>query len=306
MSGLVWLITGCTSGSGLALVHAIVSRGDKVIATGRGATTRLASLQSSSPHSITALDLDVTSPLLQIQSIIDHAVSIHGRIDVLVNNAGRTGMSTLEEGSEDFVKNIFDINLFGATKVTQAVLPHMRAAKQGTVAFIGAGLGWVALPFLTHYSVTKAALTSSPKRDSTLGLRSIIFEPGGFDSDLTTPTAGSPNTGGPTQLGDYGPLFNRVFGPESGIPSGAIAPSDITKLTNAIIDVIKGEGLAKGRPFPVRVVLGPDSLEAIRQKCNEQLKLMHDWEDVSLSVSKEGSSGASRWLLDNASILNKS
>ncbi|KAM7201268.1 hypothetical protein V8F33_003368 [Rhypophila sp. PSN 637] len=310
MTELVWLITGCTSGSGLALVHAIVSRGDKVIATGRGATARLSALLASSPSSITVLNLDVTSPLPQIQSIIDHAVSIHGRIDVLVNNAGRTGMSTLEEGSEDFVKNIFDINLFGAMKVTQAVLPHMRAAKQGTVAFIGAGLGWVALPFLTHYSVTKAALTmyaeALQKEIQPLGLRSIIFEPGGFDSDLTTPREGSPNTSGPTQLDDYGPLFNSVFGPESGIPSGAVAPSDITKLTNAIIDVIKGEGLAKGRPFPVRVVLGPDSLDAIRQKCNEQLKLMNDWEDISLSVTKEGSSGASRWLLDNASILNKS
>jgi len=160
MTQLVWLITGCTSGSGLTLAHAIVARGDKVIATGRGASSRLAFLQASSPENITLLDLDVTAPLPEIQSIANKAFSIHGRIDVLVNNAGRSGMSTLEEGSEEFVKNIFDINVFGAMKVTQAMLPYMRAAKKGTVAFIGAGLGWVAMPFLTHYSVTKAALTS--------------------------------------------------------------------------------------------------------------------------------------------------
>lgn len=159
MAQIVWLITGCTSGSGLALVHALIRRGDKVIATGRGASTRLTSLSSN--ENITVLDLDVTSPSTEIQAIIDHAASVYGRIDVLVNNAGRAGMSTLEEASPEFIKNIFDVNYFGAMKVTQAVLPHMRAAKNGTVAFMGAGLGHFAIPFLTHYSVTKAALTSS-------------------------------------------------------------------------------------------------------------------------------------------------
>lgn len=160
MTQLVWLVTGCTSGSGLALVQTIIRRGDLVIATGRSASTRLSSLSQSSPGSITILDLDVTSSPETIKSTIDHAASIHGRIDVLINNAGRTGMCTLEEGSPEFVRDIFEINLFGAMRVTQAVLPHMRLARSGTVAFIGAGLGWVAMPFLTHYSVTKAALTS--------------------------------------------------------------------------------------------------------------------------------------------------
>lgn len=143
------------------------------------------------------------------------------------------------------------------------------------------------------------------KEITPLGLRSIIFEPGGFESDLTVPRDGAPNTGGPTQTDDYRPLFDNVFGPKSGIPSSAKAPSDIAKICEAIIDVIKGEGLAKGRPAPVRVVLGPDSMDAIRQKCHEQLKLLDDWEDVSLSVMKEGSRETSRWLLDNCSILNK-
>lgn len=139
-----------------------------------------------------------------------------------------------------------------------------------------------------------------------LGLRSIIFEPGGFDSDLIVPRQDSPNPSGPTQLDDYRPLFGSVFGPKSGIPSHAMAPSDIAKICDAIIDVIKGEGLASGRPIPLRVVLGPDSLDAIRQKCKEQLQLLDEWEDVSLSVMKEGPWEASPWLRNNCSILNKS
>jgi len=157
MAPLVWLITGCTSGSGLALAKAVSARGDLVIATGRQATTRLADLKSSS---ISLIDLDVTAPLNETKQAVSNAVKVFGRIDVLVNNAGMSGMATLEEANEDFLAKIFNVNLFGAIKTTQAVLPHMRAAKTGTIVFIGAALGWATLPFFNNYSMTKAALTS--------------------------------------------------------------------------------------------------------------------------------------------------
>jgi len=153
----VWLLTGCTSGSGLSLAHAISARGDLVIATGRSITNRLPS--PSSPN-ITLLDLDITSPLASIRETITTAISIHGRIDVLVNNAGISRLAALEEMSEEMLRGVFEVNLFGAVKMTQAVLPHMRSRKDGTVVFVGAGMGWVGLPFLGGYSMSKAALTS--------------------------------------------------------------------------------------------------------------------------------------------------
>lgn len=301
MAPLVWLITGCTSGIGLALVNGIAARGDNVIATGREAHSRLAHLKSDN---VALLDLDVTAPLSEIQSTVAQAVTIFGRIDVLVNNAGKSRMSSLEEASEVFLKSIFDVNLFGAIKTTQAMLPHMRAAKTGTVVFIGAGLGWVSMPFLTPYSLTKASLTmfaeGLQKEISPLGLRSLVVEPGGFETDLTVSRDGEP-FGGLPQIDDYIPLFGKVFGGGE-MPD---VPGDITKLPNAIIDIVKGEGLAKGRPFPLRVLLGADSLDAIRQKCNEQLQLIEAWEDVTLSVVAEGYKDTSPWLLKNCSILPK-
>ncbi|KAK0614883.1 hypothetical protein B0T17DRAFT_619732 [Bombardia bombarda] len=306
MAPLVWLITGCTSGAGLALVHSVAARGDLVIATGRNASSRLSEL-SSSP-SIAVLDLDVVSPLAEIQTIMASAVAIFGRIDVLVNNAGMARGSSVEEASEDLVRKLFDINLFGAIKVTQAVLPHMRKAKTGTVAFIGAGLGWAVMPFMTYYSTTKAALTlfaeGLQNEITPLGLRSVIFEPGGFDSQFAAPKPGEVGFAEPPKIDDYLPLYSKVWGITSG--EAPKLPGDIAKLPGAIIDVIKGEGLAKGRPFPVRVVLGPDSLDAIRQKCNEQLQLCDTWEDMTLSVMVEGRRETGDWLLGNISILNKS
>ena len=160
MAPLVYLITGATSGSGLALVRAIAARGDKVIATGRSASTRLAALKSDS---IAVMDLDVTAPLADIQAVVSAAVTGEfggGGIDVLVNNAGVSKLAALEESSEALIRSVFEVNLFGAIKTTQAALPHMRAAGRGTVVFVGAGLGWVSLPFFNIYSMTKASLTS--------------------------------------------------------------------------------------------------------------------------------------------------
>jgi hypothetical protein len=142
---------------------------------------------------------------------------------------------------------------------------------------------------------------SLQKEIAPLGLRSVVFEPGGFDSDLAISREGEPFVQAP-QANEYAELFGKVFG-GGGIPP---SPGDIKKLPEAIIDVVKGEGLAAGKPFPVRVVLGPDALDAVRQKCNEQLQLLDKWEDVSLSVMHDGRRETSRWLLDGCSILNKS
>lgn len=84
MSQRVWLVTGCSSGLGEEFVRQILSRGDQVIATAR----KLETLKSLEEAGAVILQLDVTDNQLLIQETVDKAISIHGRIDVLVNNAG--------------------------------------------------------------------------------------------------------------------------------------------------------------------------------------------------------------------------
>ncbi|KAJ0300508.1 hypothetical protein COL5a_006782 [Colletotrichum fioriniae] len=90
----VWFITGTTSGIGAALVEQFAERGDKVIATGRNATARLADKKSDN---IAPFDLDVTSPLADIKSQVQQAVKIFGHIDFVVSNAGYSLLSSIEE-----------------------------------------------------------------------------------------------------------------------------------------------------------------------------------------------------------------
>lgn len=96
MTPQVWLVTGCSSGFGTAFVHEILSRGDKVIATGRNAATKLAHLSSTGAA---ILDLDVTAPQATIDAKIEEAIGIYGHIDVLVNNAGYVQLGFVEETS---------------------------------------------------------------------------------------------------------------------------------------------------------------------------------------------------------------
>jgi NADP-dependent 3-hydroxy acid dehydrogenase YdfG len=93
MPELVWLVTGCSSGFGSEIVHQILSRGDKIIATARN-STRIEPLAS---QGAAVLELDVTDTQASIDQTIAKAISIYGRIDVLVNNAGFVAAGSWED-----------------------------------------------------------------------------------------------------------------------------------------------------------------------------------------------------------------
>uniref|UniRef100_A0A0D2XZX6 Ketoreductases n=1 Tax=Fusarium oxysporum (strain Fo5176) TaxID=660025 RepID=A0A0D2XZX6_FUSOF len=279
MPQLVWLVTATTSGLGAAVVQNLTARGDKVIATGRGATERLKHLQSDD---VFLLDLDVTAPRAEIDE---------------------------QSRSDDFVRNVFDVNLFGTVHVTQAILPYFRALQSGTIAFIGAGVGWGPLPFLGHYAASKAALGAFveclAKEVRRFNIRCIIFEPGGFPSQLGQPREGSVEGFGKYKpaIDAYNPGFEELM--DVFISDiGPNVPGDISKLSERIVDCVKVEGASAGRPEPVRVILGSDALRLIEQKCKEQLELASSWEDVSLSTDRDGHDHvASKGMLRFSSII---
>jgi NADP-dependent 3-hydroxy acid dehydrogenase YdfG len=94
MAPLIWLVTGTTSGIGAALVEHIVSRGDKVIASGRRVEQRLAHLKSDK---VALLELDIAANPAEIDTAVKKAWGVFGHIDVLMNNAGMSAMKAAEE-----------------------------------------------------------------------------------------------------------------------------------------------------------------------------------------------------------------
>ncbi|WP_406274397.1 oxidoreductase [Nocardia sp. NBC_00881] len=179
----VALVTGATSGIGKAAAIALAAAGFEVIGTGRNTARRTA------PAGVTYLDLDVTSDE-SVASAVKQVIDRFGRIDVLVNNAGVGSTGAGEEFSITQTQDIFDINVYGVMRTTKAVLPHMRAQRQGRIINVSSLSGFVPSPFMTVYVSTKHAVEGySQSLDHEVreyGVRVLLVEPG----PINTPFAG--------------------------------------------------------------------------------------------------------------------
>ncbi|KAI8961222.1 NAD(P)-binding protein [Daldinia sp. FL1419] len=275
MSQLVWLITGCSSGFGEALVHQILSRGDLAIATGR----KLDKLQHLEKLGAVTLELDVTYSQETINDIIAKAIAVYGRIDVLVNNAAFVTSGGWEDIECDQLLSQFDTNVFGVYRVTRAVLPHLRERRSGVMVFISSLSGWHGHPFTGPYAGSKFALEglveSLAQETEGFGIRTLLVEPGRFRTPLLSPSNLRAVT---SSIPDYAEASKAYM---DGLAKGdRTQPGDTGKAVKIILDLVRKEGCASGREVPFRFPLGRDSYETIKGKCEETLLLLQDWQDV--------------------------
>lgn len=166
------IVTGASGGIGRASAEALVRAGFTVFGTSRKA--------SSGPDGMTMLACDVTDGEA-IAALVSTVLSKTGRIDLLVNNAGIGMLGGAEESSVAQVQALFDVNLFGVIRMTNAVLPSMRRQGEGRIVNIGSILGLVPAPYSAHYSAVKHALEGySESLDHelrTFNIRVSVIEP---------------------------------------------------------------------------------------------------------------------------------
>ena len=170
----VVLVTGASSGIGGATAEYLAGLGYRVFGTARSPER-----VSRNPR-ITLLPLDVTeeaSVRTAVQTVLDAA----GRIDVLVNNAGAALAGAFEETSIEQGQALFDVNVFGVMRTSQAVLPAMRAQGFGLIVNVSSVLGFLPAPYLALYASTKHALEGlSESLDHEVrqfGIRVALVEP---------------------------------------------------------------------------------------------------------------------------------
>jgi len=150
-SGPVALITGATSGIGRATAALLASEGYQVFGTGRKpATKRLDGFR--------LLQLEVTSNDSVAACVAAVQKQAGGKIDILINNIGTGILGAAEESSAEQVRQLFEINFFGAVRMTNAVLPLMRAQQRGCILFLSSAGGVASVPFSGYYCATKHAL----------------------------------------------------------------------------------------------------------------------------------------------------
>jgi NAD(P)-dependent dehydrogenase (short-subunit alcohol dehydrogenase family) len=180
---LVAVVTGSSSGIGLATSLALARSGYLTYATMRNLAKRdsIQSIAEKQHLPIRTVQLDVTdenSVKNAIQSILSEA----GRIDVLVNNAGYGLTGAFEDIEIDEIKALYETNLFGVIRVTQAVLPTMRKQRSGRIINISSGAGRIGYPGGSAYVSSKFALEglseSMAYEIEQFGIRTVLVEPG--------------------------------------------------------------------------------------------------------------------------------
>jgi NAD(P)-dependent dehydrogenase (short-subunit alcohol dehydrogenase family) len=179
----VWFITGCSTGFGRELAKQLLARGNRVVVTARNpkALTEFAGMENALVQR-----LDVTDAA-QIATAVQAAETRFGHIDVLVNNAGIGYFAAVEEGQDDEIRRMFDINLFGLAAMTRAVLPGMRQRRQGFIVNFSSIGGLRSFPAIGWYNATKFAVEGLSEalwqEVEPLGIRVMLVEPSGFRTD---------------------------------------------------------------------------------------------------------------------------
>lgn len=122
-----------------------------------GAARRRQKMQELEDAGAHALEMDITQES-QRQRVVDHIIAGHGRIDVLINNAGYAVYGAVEDTAVDHARDQFEVNLFGLARLTQLVLPHMRLRKKGRIINISSMGGKIYTPLGAWYHASKHAL----------------------------------------------------------------------------------------------------------------------------------------------------
>ncbi|MEU7636379.1 MULTISPECIES: SDR family oxidoreductase [unclassified Streptomyces] len=179
MSGRTALVTGASSGIGAAVAAALVARGYRVLGTSRDPATVAAPLPG-----VRYLPLDLAD-----EAGIEACAAAAGPVDVLVNNAGESQNGPFEELPMAAVRRLFQLNVFGAVRLTQLVLPGMRERGHGRVVMIGSMLASFPLAYRSSYVASKAALkgfTDAARREvAPYGVALTTVEPGSIATGIS-------------------------------------------------------------------------------------------------------------------------
>jgi NAD(P)-dependent dehydrogenase (short-subunit alcohol dehydrogenase family) len=177
------LITGTSSGIGLATAVSLARGGHKVIATMRNLqrATELQKIISTEQLPITVADLDVNDDA-SVERSIGRALAENGRIDVLVNNAGVGLGGSVEELPLDVFREVMETNYFGPLRCIKAVLPSMRERRHGCIVNVTSIAGRIALPPQAAYAASKWAFEAMSEclaqEMRAFNVRVAIVEPG--------------------------------------------------------------------------------------------------------------------------------
>jgi len=265
----VWFITGCSTGFGRQIATHALELGYRTVVTSRDPDdiSDLAELGDA-----LVLKLDVTDRT-QAEAAVKAAIDHFGCIDVLVNNAGIGYFAAVEESDEQEVRKMFDVNVFGLSRMIHIVLPGMRERRRGFIVNLSSIAGLRSFPALGYYNSTKFAVEGLSEalwqEVEPLGIKVMLVEPSGFRTDWAGRSASETEH----QIADYADTADksiRELRAVSGNQSG-----DPVRAAEAIVQAVESPNP------PHRLLLGNDAYDGAIAKLDELRAEFIEWEAVS-------------------------
>ncbi len=268
-----WFITGISRGLGRELAAAAVRRGDTVIGTQRMATE-----QTVGPDDrLTVLSLDLAERT-DLDEMVGAVVRRHGRIDVVVNNAGYGLLGPAEAASDAEVERLFEVNTFAPFRLIRAFLPYLRVQGSGHIVNVTSIAGRAPMASSALYAAAKAAvegLTHALAQEvAPFGIRVTAVAPGAMRTDFLTDHSLRRSDGG--LVGTYAASvgraldhFQEIAGRQAGDPQRAAL---------AIIETVMSADP------PVHLLLGSDALRRARERIAAEVADIERWETVTRSA----------------------
>ena len=254
-----WLITGVSSGFGYEMTKLLLERGDTVIGTVRK-KDKVQAFIKAYPRTFDCKLLDVTD-VPAVHGVIDGAFAEHGKIDVVVSNAGYGLFGAAEELSDGQIDKIVATDLVGSIQVIRSALPHMRRQGGGRIIQLSSYGGQVAYAANSMYHACKFGIEgfceSVAQEVAKFNIGVTIVEPGGARTEFRY---------GSAQVADLMPEYEHVHGFLNMLDkSKGLAPGDPVKMAQRIIES------ADISPAPLRMVLGSQALKATIERLEERL-----------------------------------
>ncbi|WP_323146539.1 oxidoreductase [Pseudomonas marginalis] len=271
-----WLITGVSSGFGRILAQAALARGDSVVGTLRR-TSQISKFEALAPGRAHGIQLDVTQSE-RIGPAVTESIAALGHIDILVNNAGYGLFGAIEETTAQEQQQVMDTNFTGPLRLIQAVLPHMRARKQGHIINFSSLAGMIGMPGVGLYCSAKFALEGMSEslagELAPFGIQVTLIEPGGFRTNFASSSLAIVAN----PIADYdatpaGQTRKHISG------YAGHEPGDPVKGMQAILDMLDAP------KAPLRLVLGADAVAAIRRKLGQVSADIDSWESTSVATA---------------------
>lgn len=270
-----WLITGASTGLGRGIAEAVLQAGDQAVVTARSAS-RVADFEDRYPGRVLACNLEVTDPK-QRREVVAQALECFGKIDVLVNNAGRGHFGSVESSSEQDIRDLFELNFFGQVGMIRQVLPSMREAGSGLIINVSSmGVIFEGSTGNAYYIASKLALEGVSEvlanEVKLLGIDAMIVEPGSFRTEFRVAASGD--------LGRENPAYDKTVksSREFLLEHPYDQLGDPAKSEKAIYQAVQEPVL------PKMLVLGKGMIEAAQKKLADRSAEVAKWRDLAEST----------------------